>query len=90
MSMQHYRSLEEITLQNSWLTIGVFDGIHLGHQEIIKILTAGAHSIGKPATVLTFHPHPAKVLGRGDIGLLTLPDERAELLAGMGVDVVIT
>ena len=90
MNMPHYRSLEEITLQNSWLTVGVFDGIHLGHQEIIKILTKGAHAFGMPAAVLTFHPHPAKILGRGEIGLLTLPDERAELLAGMDVDVVIT
>ena len=90
MNMQHYRSLEEINLQNSWLTIGVFDGIHLGHQAIMKLLTAGAHAINMPAVVLTFHPHPAKILGRGEMGLLTLPDERAELLAGMDVDVVIT
>lgn len=90
MNMQHYRSLEQITLKNSWLTIGVFDGIHLGHQEIMKLLTAGAHALNIPAVVLTFHPHPAKILGRGEIGLLTLPHERAELLAGMGVDVVIT
>lgn len=90
MNMQHYRSLEEITLQISWLTIGVFDGVHLGHQEIMKLLTAGAHAINMPAVVLTFHPHPTKILGRGDIWLITLPDERAELLAGMGVDIVIT
>lgn len=85
MNMQHYRSLEEVTLQNSWLTVGVFDGVHRGHQEIIKRLTAGA-----PAVVLTFDPHPARVFGRGDIKLLTLPDERAKLLGEMGVDVVIT
>lgn len=90
MNMPHYHSLEEITLQNSWLTIGVFDGVHLGHQEIMKLLTAGAHAISMRAVVLTFHPHPAKILGRGEIGLLTLPDERVELLAGMGVDAIIT
>lgn len=88
--MQHYRSLEEVTLQNSWLTIGVFDGVHRGHQEIIKLLTAGAHTSGIPAVILTFNPHPANVLGRAEIGLLTLPNERAELLASMNVDVVIT
>src|SRR5215207_11173478 len=90
MNMQHYRSIEEITLQSSWLTIGVFDGIHLGHQDIMKLLTDGAHADKMPAVVLTFHPHPANILGRGEIGLLTLPDERAELLTGMGVDAVIT
>ena len=88
--MQHYRSLEEITLQNSWMTVGVFDGVHRGHQRIIERLTAGAHASGVPAVVLTFDPHPAKVLGRGSIKLLTLPGERAKLMGEMGVDVVIT
>jgi riboflavin kinase / FMN adenylyltransferase len=88
--MQYYRSLEEVTLQNAWLTVGVFDGVHRGHQQIINILTAGAHATRAPAVLLTFDPHPAKVFGRGDIKLLTLPEERAELLGEMGVDVVIT
>jgi len=88
--MQHYRSLEDVTLQNSWLTVGVFDGVHRGHQQIISRLTAGAHANGVPAVVLTFDPHPAKLFGRGDIKLLTLPGERAGLLGGMGVDVVVT
>jgi len=90
MNMKHYLSLDELDLKNSWLTVGVFDGVHRGHQEIIKALTAGAHANDAPAVVLTFDPHPAKVLGRGDIKMLTLPDERAELLREMGVDVVIT
>jgi len=88
--MQHYRSLEELTLQNSWLTVGVFDGVHRGHQQVINNLTAGAHANGAPAVVLTFDPHPAKVFGRGEIKLLTLPGERARLLGDLGVDVVIT
>jgi riboflavin kinase / FMN adenylyltransferase len=90
MNMQHYRSLEELTLENSWLTVGVFDGVHRGHQRVLKQLTAGAHAIGVPAVVLTFDPHPAKVFGRGEIKLLTLPGERAKLLGDLGVDVVIT
>jgi len=90
MNMKYYRSLDELDLKNSWLTVGVFDGVHRGHQEIMKALTAGAHANDAPAVVLTFDPHPAKVLGRGDIKMLTLPDERAELLREMGVDVVIT
>jgi riboflavin kinase/FMN adenylyltransferase len=88
--MQHYRSLEEVDLQNSWLTVGVFDGVHRGHQQIIRKLTAGAHVNDAPAVVLTFDPHPASVLGGREIKCLTLPDERAELLAQLGVDVVIT
>lgn len=88
--MQHYRSLEDVNLKNAWLTIGVFDGVHRGHQEIIRKLTAGAHADGVPAVVLTFDPHPATVLSGQDIKCLTTPDERAELFAELGVDVVIT
>lgn len=88
--MLHYRSLEEVTLPGSWLTVGVFDGVHRGHQQIINKLAAGAHANGLPAVVLTFDPHPAKVFGRGDIKLLTLPGERARLLGEYGVDVVVT
>ena len=87
--MQQYRSLEQVSLQNSWLTVGVFDGVHRGHQQIIRRLTAGAREQGVPAVVLTFDPHPARLFGRGEIRLLTLPDERARLLANFGVDVVI-
>ena len=88
--MQHYRSLEEVNLRNSWLTVGVFDGVHRGHQQIIKKLTAGAHASDAPAVVLTFDPHPASILGGREIQCLTLPDERADLLGQLGVDVVIT
>src|SRR5215216_3103880 len=88
--MKHYYSLDEVSLQNSWLTVGVFDGVHRGHQQIIKRLTAGAQEQGVPAIVLTFEPHPAKLFGRGEIRLLTLPDERADLLGSFGVDVVVT
>jgi riboflavin kinase/FMN adenylyltransferase len=88
--MQHYRSLEEVNLQNSWLTVGVFDGVHRGHQQILRKLSAGAHANDAPAVVLTFDPHPASVLGGREIKCLTLPDERADLLAQHGVDVVIT
>src|SRR4029078_4991222 len=90
INMQHYRSLEEVNLQNSWLTIGVFDGVHRGHQEIIKKLTTGAHANDAPAVVLTFNTHPASVLSGQEIKCLTLPDERADLLGKLGVDVVIT
>jgi riboflavin kinase/FMN adenylyltransferase len=89
--MQHFRSLQDVSLQNSWLTIGVFDGVHRGHQEILNILTAGARTDGVPAVVLTFHPHPAVTLvGRVNLKLLSTPEERADLFAAHGVDVVVT
>ena len=89
--MLHVRSLEDVSLQNSWLTIGVFDGVHRGHQAILKGLAAGAHANGASAVVLTFHPHPGVVLGkRADLKYLSLPGEKASLLAALGVDVVVT
>ena len=88
--MIHAYSLDKLDLKNSWLTIGVFDGVHRGHQQIIEKLTAGAHQVNAPAVVLTFWPHPAIVLGTSEVKSLTLPDERAQLLFDLGVDVVIT
>lgn len=88
--MIHAYSLDELHLQNSWLTIGVYDGVHRGHREIIRKLTAGAHTNGASAVVLTFSPHPATVLGKREVKCLTTPEERAELLSALGVDVVIT
>jgi riboflavin kinase/FMN adenylyltransferase len=53
-------------------------------------LVEGARMAEATSVVLTFDPHPAKVFGRGELKLLTLPDERAEILKGMSVDVVFT
>lgn len=88
--MKHYHSLEEVSIRNAWLTIGVFDGVHRGHREIIRRLVDGAHADGSPAVLLTFEPHPASVLSEQEIKCLTTPDERAELLGALGVDGVIT
>jgi riboflavin kinase / FMN adenylyltransferase len=88
--MNHTRSLEEVSLENSYLTVGVFDGVHRGHREIVHKLVTDAHANDSPAVVLTFEPHPAAVLTGREIRCLTTPDERAELLGSLGVDSVIT
>ncbi len=89
--MQHYRSLKDVQVKGAWLTIGSFDGIHLGHQEILRQLTRGAHAAGSPAVVLTFYPHPAVVLGKRKRAFyLTTPEEQAELLEALSVDLLIT
>ncbi len=89
--MQHYRSLKDVYVKGAWLTIGSFDGIHLGHQEIVRKLTRAAHAAGSPAVVLTFYPHPAVVLGkRRRAFYLTTPEEQAALLAALSIDMLIT
>lgn len=89
--MQHFASLQDINLQDAWLTIGSFDGVHIGHQQILKDLTAGAGKVGAPAVLLTFYPHPAVVLrGPRESFYLTTPEEKAEFLGEAGVDIVIT
>lgn len=89
--MQHIYGLQDVQINNAWLTIGSFDGVHLGHRKIIEKLTAGAHAKGDPAVVLTFYPHPSIVLrGPQQSFYLTLPDKKAALLGKLGVDYVIT
>jgi riboflavin kinase / FMN adenylyltransferase len=89
--MNHYWSLEEVSLPDSWLTIGSFDGVHRGHQVIIHQLVENAHKANLPAATLTFFPHPSIVLrNRKEPFYLTTPEERAALLGSMGVDLVIT
>ena len=89
--MQHYWSLEKVHLENSWLTIGSFDGVHRGHQAILKKLVGGSHASGVSAVALTFYPHPAAVLrNRQEPFYLTTAEERAALIGKLGVDVVVT
>lgn len=89
--MKHVTSLDALSLQNSWVTIGTFDGVHRGHQALIHTLVEGAHQQGHPAVVVTFYPHPTAVLGKSPPpGYLTSPDERARYLGELGVDWVVT
>lgn len=89
--MQYFDSLDSVSFENVWLTIGSFDGVHKGHQAILRQLVAGASAKGVPAVVLTFHPHPASILrNRTGRYYITTPMERAVLMGQLGVDVVIT
>lgn len=70
------------------VAIGKWDGVHVGHQAIIHALVAEARQLGGQSVVMGFHPHPMTVIRPVDApaALQTL-EERAEVLAGMGVDV---
>ncbi|HCU94177.1 MAG TPA: bifunctional riboflavin kinase/FAD synthetase [Actinobacteria bacterium] len=74
----------------SVVTIGVFDGVHRGHQRIIARTAGTAASLELPMVVITFDPHPAEVIRPGSHPtLLCTPDRRAELLDGQGADAVL-
>lgn len=84
--------LSEVTEQRpTYVAIGSFDGVHLGHQAIIRKLVAEARQQGVRTAVLTFFPHPKRVVLnlKGRHYLSTL-DDRVAVLGGLGVDLVIT
>ena len=71
------------------VTIGVFDGVHRGHQQIVGRAVERAAELGVPSVVLTFDPHPSEVVRPGSHPpMLTSQRYRAELLEALGVDVV--
>jgi riboflavin kinase/FMN adenylyltransferase len=88
--MQYYQNLTDVQLENSLVTIGSFDGVHVGHQQIIRDLVERSRQVGIPAAVITFHPHPQLVITEDSRPFyLTMPEERAHLLGKMGVDLVL-
>ncbi len=88
--MQQYSSIDKTAIENAWLTIGIFDGVHRGHQQVLQKLIVGAKENGSPSVVLTFTPHPAVIFGgKTDFKSLNTPRERAEILASLGVDILI-
>ncbi len=90
--MKHIQRIDDANLNTrSMLTIGMFDGVHRGHQLLVRQLVEQAHGAGQQAVVLTFYPHPDVVLsGLTGRYYLTTPEQRAELLGVLGVDLVIT
>ena len=74
---------------HSYVTIGVFDGLHRGHQRIIKGLVEEAHAADQQAVAITFDPHPAAILGDDTPLLLTTVGERLELMAALELDTAV-
>jgi riboflavin kinase / FMN adenylyltransferase len=77
-------------LRDPVVAIGNFDGVHLGHRRLLDLARARARSIGGEAVVLTFEPHPAKLLAPELAPpLLTTPARKRELIAEAGIDVLV-
>ena len=69
------------------VTIGTFDGVHLGHRKILEQITKSAHALDCESLVLTFFPHPRMVLQEGtEMKQLNTLDEKINLLDGLGID----
>ncbi|MEO0570742.1 MAG: bifunctional riboflavin kinase/FAD synthetase [Bacteroidota bacterium] len=78
------------SLANTAITIGTFDGVHIGHRQILKRLINNAKKTGLKSTVLTFFPHPRMVLQKdAEIKLLNTLSEKQKILEEMGLDYLI-
>jgi len=76
--------------QDVVLTIGTFDGVHRGHQHLLNALIERAHQTRRLSAALTFHPHPRTLLRpKRPTSYLSTPDERAEIMAQLGLDLLV-
>jgi riboflavin kinase / FMN adenylyltransferase len=87
--VQRWRGLEATPgdLGRTVVTVGMYDGVHRGHQALIGAAVDRAREQRRPCLLLTFDPHPAEVVRPGSHpAILTSLDRKAELVAGLGVD----
>lgn len=86
--MKIYRDLKSFNANHPVLTIGTFDGVHLGHRKIIDGLCERAKAIGGESVIFTFDPHPRKVVAPAEtnLRLVTTLDEKISLLEQSGID----
>lgn len=87
--MKIYNNFEDfVKVPNAIVTIGTFDGVHLGHQAILKDMVDTAKEIGGETVVITFYPHPRQVLNieSSNLRFITTQEDKIRLLEDIGVD----
>ncbi len=87
--MNVHKSLQDLpSFSNAVVTIGTFDGVHIGHQQIIQQLKATAATVKGETVIITFHPHPRSIVGSfgGSVSLLNTLEEKIELLEKAGIN----
>lgn len=87
--MQVHKYIEHLPVfRNAVITIGTFDGVHIGHRQIIDRMKTRAQEVNGETVIVTFHPHPRKVVSSEFTGvrLITTLQERIDLLDALGVD----
>jgi riboflavin kinase/FMN adenylyltransferase len=90
--MQIHRDIDYLPIfRNAVITIGTFDGVHLGHRQVIDRLNEEAAAINGETVIITFHPHPRKVVSSAILGirLINTLDEKLLLLEKLGIDHVV-
>lgn len=86
--MKIYKDIADIgSIRNSVVTVGTFDGVHVGHQMVIAKVVEAARKIDGESVLITFEPHPRKVVQPGyDLKLILSMDERVKLFEELGID----
>ena len=87
--MQVHKDIDNLPhFRNAVVTIGTFDGVHVGHRQIINKLKAEAINVKGGSVIITFHPHPRKVISSAILGvrLINTLEEKIEVLSGLGID----
>ncbi len=85
--MKKEYGLEQIEKDDtSLVTVGIYDGVHVGHQAILRYLVRRAQQRNGRSVVLSFDPHPREVLSGQELGVLSTIDERAQMLETLGLD----
>jgi riboflavin kinase/FMN adenylyltransferase len=90
--MQVHYDIDNLPVfRNAIITIGTFDGVHMGHRQIIDKLKSEAAANNGETVIITFHPHPRKVVSSTILGirLINSPEEKLELLEQAGIDHVV-
>ncbi len=86
--MKIHKNISDFSAKNPVITVGTFDGVHIGHIQIFNKLKEKAHSIDGESVVITFWPHPRMVLGRKNhkIKMINTIDEKIQLIEEQGID----
>ena len=90
--MNVYKNIEELPLfKNAVITIGTFDGVHLGHIQIIRQLKEEADKVMGTPVLITFYPHPKQVISslNKPLFILNTPEEKYELLHRAGIENIV-
>ncbi len=89
--MKIYRKIEDITkpFTNACVTIGNFDGVHYGHQQLFATVVEKARVLSGTSVVITFDPHPLQVLLPGGIKLISTYRQKEELIELSGIDILL-